>query len=113
MGILCRLGQHQAAPQVRANRGAAFGRCRHCGCDLILAESGWRPIPRGYRIVWGSAPPERAADPAQLQLELPDPPGPPVRAARIARPAEPPPRRRSLRTGDRLRSAPFEGRVTA
>jgi hypothetical protein len=113
MGILCRFGQHQAAPQVRANGGATFGRCRHCGCDLILAAPGWRPIPRGYRIVWDSAPPARAADPAQLPLALPEPPGPPVRAIRIARPVEPPARRRSLRTGNRIGSGAIEGRVTA
>ena len=71
MGILCRLGQHQAAAQVRSNKGASFGRCRGCGCDLILAASGWRPVPRGYRIVWRSEPPARAADPAQLDLDLP------------------------------------------
>ena len=113
MGILCRLGQHQAAPQVRANNGAAFGRCRHCGRDLILAESGWRPIPKGYRIVWDSAPPARAADPAQLKLALPEPPGPPVRPLRIARPAAAEPRRRRLRTGGPVRSGSLEGQATA
>ncbi|HEX8621103.1 MAG TPA: hypothetical protein VF718_03960 [Allosphingosinicella sp.] len=112
MGILCRLGQHQAAPQVRANGGAAFGRCRGCGRDLILTQTGWRPIPRGYRIVWGCAPPARAADPAQLKLALPEPPGPPVGALRIARPAAPPPRR-SPRTGYRLDSAAAESQITA
>ena len=113
MSILCRLGQHQAAPQVRANGGASFGRCRSCGCDLILAATGWRPIPKGYRIVWGSAPPARAADPAQLRLALPEPPGPPVRALRIARPAAPLPRRRPPRTGRHLPSAGADTPVTA
>ena len=111
MGILCRLGQHQAAPQVRANGGAAFGRCLHCGRDLILAESGWRPVPRGYRIVWSSVAPVRTADPAQLRLALPEPPGPPVRALRIARPAAPLPRRRPPRSGDR--AIAFERQVSA
>ena len=113
MGLVCRLGQHQVAPQVRANHGASFGRCRSCGCDLILAESGWRPIPKGYRIVWGSAPPARAADPAQLRLALPEPPGPPVGTLRIARPAAPLPRRRPLRTGRAIRPAGAEGQITA
>ncbi len=113
MGILCRLGHHQAAPQVRANGGAAFGRCRHCGCDLILGASGWGPIPTGYRIVWDSAPPARAADPAQLPLALPEPPGPPIRTVRIARPAAPPPLRRPLRTGCKLSAGAFDGRGTA
>lgn len=111
MSILCRLGQHQAAPQVRANGGASFGRCRSCGCDLILAASGWRPVPRGYRIVWDSRPPLRAADPAQLPLALPEPPGPPAHSSRIARPAAPPPRRRPPGRG--IRIAAVEGLATA
>jgi hypothetical protein len=114
MGILCRLGQHRPAPQVRANGGASFGRCLACGRGLILTQSGWRPVPAGYRIVWRSEPPARAADPAQLRLALPEPPGPPHRALRIARPAEPLPRRRAPRTGRRLHSrAAGEGQVTA
>jgi hypothetical protein len=101
MGILCRLGQHQAGPQVRANEGVAFGHCRGCGADLILAASGWRPVPRGFRIVWRSDPPERAADPAQLDLELPEPAWPPAGARRIARiPAAAP--SRAPRTGRTL-----------
>lgn len=111
MGILCRLGQHQAAPQVRFNKGASFGRCRGCGCDLILAASGWRPVPRGYRIVWRSEPPARAADPTQLPLALPDPVAPWTGARRIARPAEPPPRPRAPRPGRIL--APSDSKATA
>jgi len=99
MGILCRLGQHQAAPQVRANGGASFGRCRDCGCDLILAGSGWRPVPRGYRVVWRSDPPPRAADPAQLDLDLADTAWPPAGVRRIARPACPAPAPRAPRPG--------------
>lgn len=113
MGILCRFGGHQAAPQVRANNGASFGRCRSCGCDLILAESGWRAIPKGYRIVWGRTAPAKARDPAQLRLALPEPPGPPVDALRIARPAAPLPRRRPPRTGCLSPSAAAQGQVTA
>jgi hypothetical protein len=112
MGILCRLGQHQAAPQVRANGGASFGRCRGCGCDLILAASGWRPIPRGYRIVWRSERPERAADPAQLPLALPEPLCPWTGLRRIARPAEPLPRPRAPRPG-RVLARPDSARITA
>jgi hypothetical protein len=101
MGILCRLGQHQAGPQVRANGGAAFGRCRGCGADLILAASGWRPVPRGYRIVWRSEPPERAADPAQLDLDLPQPAWL-AGERRIARPPASGARPRALRMGRTL-----------
>jgi hypothetical protein len=104
MGILCRLGQHQAGPRARANGGVAFGRCQGCGGDLILAAGGWRPVPRGYRIVWRSDPPERAADPAQLDLDLPSPAWPPAGARRIARaPAEWRPK--APRTGRRLAEA--------
>ena len=112
MGILCRLGQHQAAPLVRANGGASFGRCRFCGCDLILAATGWRPIPKGYRIVWRSEPPPRAADPGQLKLALPEPSGPPAGPLRIARPAAAPAGRPAPRTGRRILAA-AEGRVSA
>jgi hypothetical protein len=112
MGILCRLGQHQAAPQVRSNGGASFGRCRGCGRDLILAASGWRPIPPGYRIVWRSEPPERAADPAQLPLALPEPVAPWTGVRRIARPSEPPPRPRAPRPGRAL-ARPESARATA
>ena len=112
MGILCRLGQHQAAPQVRSNGGASFGRCAGCGCGLILAASGWRPVPRGYRLVWGNEPPERAADPRQLPLDLPDPAWPLSGARRIARPASPAPRPRAPRTGRAL-ARPDSLRLTA
>jgi hypothetical protein len=112
MSILCRVGQHRAAPPVRCNSGASFGRCRDCGCDLILSASGWRPVPRGYRVVWRSEPPERAADPSQLRLALPEPPLQPVGARRIARPAEPTPRGRAPRTGRAL-ARPDSARITA
>jgi hypothetical protein len=112
MGILCRLGQHQAAPQVRTNGGASFGRCRDCGCDLILAASGWTPVPRGYRIVWRSEPPERAADPSQLRLALPEPAWPPDFVPRISRPSAPAPRPRAPRTGRSL-ARPDSRRITA
>ena len=90
MGILCTLGQHQASPQVRRNGPLSFGRCRGCGCDLILAASGWRPVPKGYRVVWQSAPPVRRADPGQLALELPATVELPQSAQRIARAPAPP-----------------------
>jgi hypothetical protein len=106
MSILCKLGQHQAAPQVRANGGASFGRCRGCGCDLILAASGWRPVPSGYRVVWTSAPPVRAADPAQLDLALAEPAWPPPGSRRIARPVIPPPTARAPRTGRAILQPP-------
>ncbi|HYG46300.1 MAG TPA: hypothetical protein VD846_00015 [Allosphingosinicella sp.] len=112
MGILCRLGHHQPAPSVRANGGASFGRCRGCGRDLILAASGWRPVPRGYRIVWRSEPPERAADPAQLPLALPEPAGAWWAVRRIARPHEPLPRPRTPRPGRAL-ARPDSAKATA
>jgi hypothetical protein len=96
---------------VRANGGASFALCRGCGCGLILSASGWRPVPRGYRLVWRSEPPERAADPAQLDLALPEPAGPPAGVRRIARPAAPPPLGPPrLRTG---RSLALATRATA
>ncbi|HEU0099357.1 MAG TPA: hypothetical protein VFQ67_11360 [Allosphingosinicella sp.] len=102
MGILCRLGQHRAAPQVRSNGGASFGLCAGCGCGLVLSATGWRPVPRGYRLVWRSEPPERAADPRQLPLDLPEPAWALPGARRIARPATAPPRPSAPRTGRAL-----------
>jgi hypothetical protein len=110
MSIFCRLGGHQAGPQVRTNGGATFGRCRGCGADLILAASGWQPVPRGYRIVWRNEPPERSADPAQLDLALPEPFWP-ARAGRIARPPAPA-GRKGVRTG-RMLALNDRPRVTA
>jgi hypothetical protein len=112
MGILCRLGQHRAAPQVRSNGGASFGRCAGCGCDLILSASGWRPVPRGYRLVWRSEPPDRAADPRQLPLELPEPAWALSAPRRIARPAAPAPGPSAPRTGRAL-ARPDSARITA
>jgi hypothetical protein len=112
MSILCRVGQHRAAPPVRFNGGASFGRCRDCGCDLILSASGWRPVPRGYRVVWRSEPPERGVDPSQLRLALPEPAAPVTDSRRIARPAVPPPRPRAPRTG-RVLARPGSARITA
>jgi hypothetical protein len=112
MGILCRLGQHQAAPRVRSNGGASFSRCSGCGCDLVLTAAGWRPVPRGYRLVWRSEPPERAADPRQLPLELPEPAWLLSGPRRIARAASPSPRPRAPRTGRAL-AQPDSGRITA
>ncbi|HYJ82263.1 MAG TPA: hypothetical protein VEW26_05390 [Allosphingosinicella sp.] len=112
MGILCRVGQHRAAPQVRSNGGASFGRCAGCGCDLILSATGWRPVPRGYRLVWRSEPPERAADPRQLPLELPEPAWLSSGPLKIARAAAPPARQRAPRTGRAL-ARPASARVTA
>jgi hypothetical protein len=109
MGILCRLGRHQAGARVRTNGGATFGRCRGCGGDLILAASGWRPVPGGYRVVWRSDPPERAADPDQLPLDLPETDWPPAGPRRIARPPAQP-RARAPRTGRRLA---LDGRTRA
>jgi hypothetical protein len=112
MGILCRFGQHRASACVRSNGGASFGRCGDCGCGLILSASGWRPAPRGYRIVWRSEPPDRAVDPSQLRLALPEPAWPAAGPPRIARPAGPVARPRAPRTGRAL-ARPDSARITA
>jgi len=29
-----------------------FGRCTRCAVDMMRRESGWKPVPKGFRIVW-------------------------------------------------------------
>ena len=34
------------------NDGYYFSSCAACGTAIIKGQSRWRPVPRGYRIVW-------------------------------------------------------------
>lgn len=52
MAILCRMGRHRPLPSELWNHGYFFGRCGRCGCELIRRGPEWRPVPKGYRIVW-------------------------------------------------------------
>ena len=52
MNISCRLGRHRALATERWNDGYYFSRCENCGIDLIRRRERWRPVPKGYRVVW-------------------------------------------------------------
>jgi hypothetical protein len=52
MGILCSIGRHEARPSPVWNGGFYFSRCKHCETDMIGEGRGFRPVPRGYEVVW-------------------------------------------------------------
>ena len=52
MSILCSLGKHEASVKAIWNNGFYFSRCGRCEADLIRKRNGWRPVPKGYRVVW-------------------------------------------------------------
>lgn len=56
---ICRLHMHEAQPSTIFNQGFYFSTCRHCGHDMIRSGADWRPVPRGFRVVW-----DRASRPA-------------------------------------------------
>lgn len=29
-----------------------FGRCNRCSVDMMRRDAGWKPVPKGFRIVW-------------------------------------------------------------
>lgn len=53
MHLGCRIGWHKAASTEVWNNGLYFARCSRCDCELIRPAVGrWKPVPRGFRIVW-------------------------------------------------------------
>ncbi|MGE5722762.1 MAG: hypothetical protein ACM3YM_09900 [Sphingomonadales bacterium] len=52
MGLICRLTRHKPVPSYIWNDGYYFTRCSSCGCEMIGRGGMWRPVPRGYRVVW-------------------------------------------------------------
>ncbi|WP_188055140.1 MULTISPECIES: hypothetical protein [unclassified Sphingosinithalassobacter] len=78
MGGLCSIVGHTAESLHHHNQGLDFSSCHQCGCDLIRADGDWTEVPRGFRVVWKEF--GRASDAASV-------------AARMRRPAPPPPRR--------------------
>jgi hypothetical protein len=53
VGIGCRLFGHKVDPSaILWNDGLSHSRCRRCGAHLIRRSVTWRPVPRGYRVVW-------------------------------------------------------------
>ena len=52
MGILCMIGGHRPVVRGVRNMQREFGRCDRCRCDLMRDGSGWKPVPKGYKVVW-------------------------------------------------------------
>jgi hypothetical protein len=76
MKLACLFGRHQARASAVRNQGLYFSHCLHCGRDMVRTLGRWRPVPRGFRVVWRSA---GAPDPIAANL--------PVSSRARARPA--------------------------
>ena len=86
MKIVCRVRGHEASPDEVCNGGECFSRCVRCGEELIKSDGAWRPLPKGFRVVWKDAPPAAAASPPPREA----PPAPvPVAAPQPAAPPAP------------------------
>src|SRR5262245_20401553 len=55
MRLFCSMGWHRPSPKTIDNEGRTFGRCKSCGIDLVKTSSGWKPAPRGYKVIWKKA----------------------------------------------------------
>lgn len=68
----CIVGQHDIAPGAVRNQGLEFSHCVSCRRDMVRSSRRWRPVPRGFRVVWkGAAPRQTEIDAAQLFFDLP------------------------------------------
>jgi hypothetical protein len=61
MAISCALGRHDVVARGIRNGKYEFGRCLRCACDMMRAESDWKRVPRGFKVVWKPAGAERSA----------------------------------------------------
>lgn len=53
MNIFCRAGWHKATAITLWNGGYYFSCCARCERPLIRPTKGaWRPVPKGYKVVW-------------------------------------------------------------
>ncbi len=55
MPFSCTMGRHAPISRTVRNQGLRFGRCRHCGRDVIRLRGGWVTPPHGLRVVWRNA----------------------------------------------------------
>ena len=91
MKMMCRVRGHQASPDEICNGGDCFSRCLRCGEELIKAGDEWRPLPKGFRVVWKESPPPEPHVPPQTAIEeAPEPPEPPLHVAPAPEPAPAP-----------------------
>ena len=71
MRISCVLGRHEAGDHRVRNRGMTFACCDGCGRELVRSRKAWRPVPKGFRVVWRRAGAPEAQSTAQLLFDLP------------------------------------------
>ena len=71
MSLLCFAGKHTANRREIRNQGIIFGSCRRCGRELIRTDTGWRRVPRGFRVVWRRAEPRNQTRRHDRILNLP------------------------------------------
>jgi len=68
MKLLCLAGRHRIAPVIVVNAGIGFGSCQSCRREMVRARARWRPVPKGFRIVW--KPVERTAPVMPREIPL-------------------------------------------
>ena len=71
MRLSCVLGRHKAGAHRVRNRGMTFACCSGCGRDIVRSRKAWRPVPKGFRVVWRRAGAPEAQSAAQLLFDLP------------------------------------------
>lgn len=62
MALSCLLGRHRVVTRGVRNGRYEFGRCDRCRCDLLRAESDWRRVPKGFKVVWRPSTGDEALD---------------------------------------------------
>lgn len=87
MSLLCTVIGHTPSAIRQHNQGHDFSLCHHCGRDLIRAgfEIEWKPVPKGYKVVF--RPAMATADASPLTRDALTPATPRRRDPRGARPA--------------------------
>jgi hypothetical protein len=67
MKLACRFGRHRARASAVRNQGLYFSQCLRCERDMVRSLGRWRPVPKGFRVVWRSA---GAPDPIAVNLPV-------------------------------------------
>ena len=73
MSLICRLRGHAPDPDEICNAGRCFSRCLRCGADLVQEGEEWKPVPKGYRVVWKDSAPAPAPPPPAPPPYSPEP----------------------------------------
>jgi hypothetical protein len=72
--LSCWLGRHVAVERGVRNHNHEFGRCDRCRRDLIRHGERWKPVPKGYRVVWkprtGDVVGDQSAGVASVEREV-------------------------------------------